>query len=143
SITGGEGLNDSDIERMVNDAKDNEAEDKKKREEIDLRNRADSLCYQVERSVEEYKDKLDQATREQIEAKIKSTREALAGTDADKIKGEMEALTQASHKMAEQMYKTSNGAEAQNAAPEGGAAQANPSNKEGGQVVDAEFEDNN
>jgi len=143
-LEAGTGLADSDIQRMVNDAKDHEAEDKRKREEIDLRNRADSLCYQVERSVADYKDKLDDSMRSDIEAKIKSTREALSAGDADKIKTEMEALTQASHKMAEKMYKTSaeagpptGGAEA----PQGGSEPQ--SGKKDANVVDAEFEESN
>ena len=61
------GISDNDIQRMVNDAKDNEADDKKKREEIEMRNKADSLAYQVERSLADHKDKLDEATRKDLE----------------------------------------------------------------------------
>jgi molecular chaperone DnaK len=140
-IEAGTGLSDSDIQRMVSDAKEHEADDKRKREEIDLRNRADSLCYQVERSIADYKDKLDDATKSDIDAKIKATRDALSAGDADKIKATMEELTQASHKMAEKMYKAS--AEA-GGAPEAGAAPGGGAPKDAGSnVVDAEFEESN
>lgn len=145
-IEAGTGLSDADIQRMVSDAQSNEADDKKKREEIELRNRADSLAYQVERSLADYKDKLDDETRTDIEAKIKSTRDALAEGDANKIKAEMEGLTQASHKMAEKMYKSSAEGGAPGAggptegAPHPGAEQGD---KGGAHVVDAEFEESN
>jgi molecular chaperone DnaK len=92
-IEAGSGISDSDIDRMVNDAKEHEADDKRKREEVELRNQADSLCYQVERSLSDYKDKLDEATKSDIEAKIKATREALDKGEQAGIKSAMEALT--------------------------------------------------
>lgn len=101
------GVSENDIERMVQEAKEHESDDKKKRDEIEIRNRADALCFQLERNLGEYKDKLDAETISNIEAKIKTTREALESGDVDKIKHEMEELTQASHKMAEVMYKAS------------------------------------
>ena len=142
-IEAGSGLSDTDIQRMVSDAKDNEADDKRKREDIELRNTADSKCYEVERSLNEYKDKIDEASRSDIEAKVKSTREALSAGDAARIKTELEALVQASYKISEQMYKS---AEQQH--PEGGAAAsaeggAAKGAAPGGNVVDAEFEESN
>ena len=150
-IEAGSGLSDADIQKMVNDAQSNEAEDKKKREEIDLRNRADSLCYQVERSLTDYQDKLDEPTRTDIEAKIKSTREALASEDAALIKTEMDALTQASHKMAEKMYKASSDGAPGSAPGTAEGASSSSSSSEGSNhgggkdanVVDAEFEESN
>ena len=106
-IEAGTGLSDSDIQRMINDAKDHEAEDSRKREEIELRNQADSLCYQLERSLKEFKDKIDESTRQEVEEKIKSTRAAVESGDAAKIKETMEALNQARDKMTEKMYKAS------------------------------------
>jgi molecular chaperone DnaK len=141
-IEAGTGMSDGDIQRMVQDAKENEDEDKRKREAIDLRNRADSLCYQVERSLADYKDKLDEPTRTDIEAKIASTREALKADDMDKVKTEMDALTQASHQMAEKMYKASS--EGTPPSSDAGSG-ANPAGHGKGddKVVDAEFEEAN
>ena len=70
-IEAGSGLSESEIDDMVNQAKENEAEDKARRDEIEVRNKADALCYQVERSLEEYKDKLDADVITDAEAKIK------------------------------------------------------------------------
>jgi molecular chaperone DnaK len=144
-IEAGSGVSDSEIERMVQDAKEHEAEDKRKRDEVDVRNQADSLCYQLERNLNEYKDKLEETTRSDIEAKIKSTREAIDSGDTDRIKREMEELQQTSHKMAEKMYQSATGGQA-GAPPTG--AQAGPGPQSGasddkGKVVDAEFEETN
>jgi len=153
-IEAGSGISDRDIDKMVADAKDHESDDKRKREEIELRNKADSLCYQVERSIVDYKDKLDQATRDDLESKIKDTRAAIEADDAARIKTTMEALTQASHRMAEKMYQASGpsaGAGTQGSegptgsGPGGGAAPGAAKNGgKGGRdanVVDAEFEE--
>ncbi|MEE8408988.1 MAG: Hsp70 family protein, partial [Myxococcota bacterium] len=146
-IEAGSSLSESEIERMVNDAKEHEAEDKQKRDDVEIKNRADSLCYQLERNLEEYKDKLDDATRSDIEAKIKSTRSAIESGDSETIKREMDALTQASHKMAEKMYQDASGGDGK--APGADPAPTDPSADKGGSdgtdanVVDAEFEETN
>ena len=147
-IEAGSGLSDADVQKMVDEAAANEVDDEKRREEIEVRNRADTLCYQVERSLKDYKEKLDEATTTDIEAKLKATRDAIAAGDAEAIKREMEGLTQASHKMAEDMYKTS--AEAGQPAAEGsetgapeGKASGSSNKKNQGNVVDAEFEETN
>ncbi|SVE22732.1 uncharacterized protein METZ01_LOCUS475586, partial [marine metagenome] len=88
-IEAGSGLSDSEIDRMVEDAESNEAEDKQKREEIELRNKADALCYQSERSLIEYKEKLDDATVAEIEVKVKAAREALESGDMGRIRSTM------------------------------------------------------
>ena len=146
-IEAGSGISDSDIDRMVSDAKENEADDKKKKDEIETKNQADSLCYQIERNLGEYKDKLDEATRTDIEAKLKATRDAIESGDTDRIKSEMEALTQASHKMAEMMYQSA-AAGAPGANPGEPGPTPPPENPAGdaggkGNVVDAEFEETN
>ena len=146
-IEAGGGLSDSDIDRMVNEAKENEAEDRAKKEAVDTRNQADSLCFQIERSLKDNEDKIDTATKTELEGKIKECRDALAGDDAAAIKAAMEALTQASHKMAEQLYKANGGAEggapgagAPGAGPDVGGAPPPPADSG---VVDAEFEEAN
>jgi molecular chaperone DnaK len=131
-------LSDTDIERMVNDAKQSADEDKKKKEEVEVRNAADSKCYEVERSLKEHKEKLNEATVKEVETKLEATREALKATDTAKIKAELEGLVEASYKI----YKES-AAQGEQGSPEDpsanapGAADA-PTN---GKVVDAEFEE--
>jgi molecular chaperone DnaK len=145
-IEAGSGISDTDIDRMVREAKDNEADDKRKREEVEVKNQADSLCYQLERNLREYGDKLEAATRSEIEAKIKDTRDAIQSGDTARIKRAMEALTQASHRMAERMYQSTAGGPGAgtqpppDAAPGGGNAKAQGQT---GKVVDAEFEETN
>ncbi|MEL6340286.1 MAG: molecular chaperone DnaK [Myxococcota bacterium] len=139
-IEAGGSLSDDEIDRMVNEAKDHEADDKKRKEEVEVKNNADTLAYQVERSLEEHKDKLDDALRTDIEAKIKATRDAIESGDAAAMKTAMDELTQASHKMAEKMYQAST-------SEAGGAATEAPKDAGGGtddgKVVDAEFEETN
>ena len=135
-IESGSGLSESEIDDMVNQAKEHESEDKARRDDIELRNKADALCYQVERSLEEYKEKLDADAITDAQAKVAATREALESGDSARITATMEELTQASHKMAEKMYQGT-GPEA--GAPDAGAApEAAPSDPN---VVDAEFEE--
>jgi molecular chaperone DnaK len=137
-IEAGGGLSDGDIERMVNEAKDNEADDRTKRESVDTRNQADSMCFQVERSMKDAEGKIDAAIKSDIEAKIKATRDALEGDDVARIKEAMEALTQASHKMAEELYKSNADQDGAPPPPDAGAGQSGAE-----QVVDAEFEEAN
>ena len=153
-IEAGTGLSDGDIQRMVNDAKDNAESDKKKVEDINLRNSADSLCWQTEKHLADFKDKLDEELRTEVESKIKSVRDALAANDMAAVKTEMEGLTEASHKMSQKMYEQGAAAPgAEGATPDAAAAQdghngnggngASKDSKSGQQVVDAEFEESN
>ncbi len=145
-IEAGSGTNEAEIQRMVKDAEEHAADDKRQREEIELKNRADSLCYQLERNLKDYGDKVEAATRADIEAKIKATREAVESGDAGRIKRELEELTLASHKMAEKMYQATAGtpppAGEGNATGTGGAA-GGPGKAGDSKVVDAEFEESN
>jgi molecular chaperone DnaK len=123
---------------MVDEAAKNEGEDKKRREEIETKNKAESVCYQLERQLKDNKDKIEPATATAIEEQIAKVRKALEGGDVDTIKKEEEALIQLSHKMAEAMYKNAGG-------PEGGATPPSGDDAKGGKkdpgVVDAEFEE--
>ncbi len=136
-IEAGGGLSDSDIDEMVNDAKAHEDDDKAQKETAEVRNQADSLCYQVERTIADNKEKLEADVISDLEAKIESTREALKGDDTETIKTEMEALTQASHKMAETLYKDGGAPGGDDAPPPADSAPADDN------VVDAEFEEAN
>ncbi|MEZ4601170.1 MAG: molecular chaperone DnaK [Syntrophotaleaceae bacterium] len=137
-ITASSGLSEEEINKMVKDAESHASEDKKKRETVEARNQADGLIYTTEKSLKEHGDKVDEATRANIQKALDDLKKAVEGDDAEEIKQKIEALASASHKLAEAMYKQTQGAEG--AAGEAGAAgdAAGPS-EEG--VVDAEFEE--
>ncbi|HZB81262.1 MAG TPA: Hsp70 family protein, partial [Rubrobacteraceae bacterium] len=106
TITASSGLAESEIEQMVRDAESHTEEDRRRREEADVRNNADNLVYSIERSMKDVTDgKLDSATKEEIEQAIKETKEALAGDDIEEIKRKQEALLSASHKLSEVLYQ--------------------------------------
>jgi len=142
TITASSGLNKEEIDKLVKDAQSHEADDKKRREEIDLRNQADALVYNTEKVLKENRAKVADADAKQIEESIEACKKAIEEKDAAKIKQTMEALTQASHKMAEAMYKAS-AAEGQQAAGEQPGAEEPKKEEEGKdeKVVDAEFEE--
>ncbi len=129
-ITGSSGLSDSEIEKMVKDAELNKEEDKKKKEIIEVRNQADSLVYQSQKSLDEMKDKIDASEAEKIQAAISALQETLKNENATKeeIDAKVKALTEASHKLAEAMYKKDEN------------AQGGTQNKKDDDVIDAEVE---
>jgi molecular chaperone DnaK len=144
TITASSGLSKDDIDKAVKEAQSHEAEDKARRDEIEARNKADSVAYQVEKSLKDLGDKVPAGTRTDIEAKVKAVRDALAGTDAEKVKSTTDELISASHKMAEEAYKSTGGAPG--AAPggessAGAAGGAAPGGEKKEDVVDAEFEE--
>ena len=115
---------------MVKDAELNKEEDKKKKEIIEVRNQADSLVYQSQKSLDEMKDKIDASEVEKIQSAITALQETLKNENATKeeIEAKVKALTEASHKLAEAMYKKDENAQ--------GGAQ----NKKDDDVIDAEVE---
>jgi molecular chaperone DnaK len=146
-IESSSGLNDKEIDKMVNDAKDHEDEDRKRKDETTTRNNADSLVYSVERSLDEYKDKLSASDVEKIRAEIENLKKALEGKDVDAIKAKMESLNKASHKISEVLYKQASasatpGGPGADEAPGHGGAAGGPQAAPGGDddIVDAEFE---
>src|SRR5688500_16894059 len=100
------GLSKDEVERMKRDAESHAAEDKKRREMIDLKNQGDNLVYQTERTLKEHGEKISADVRGQIESALNNLRDAVKSEDADRIKKTMENLNSVSHKMAEEMYKT-------------------------------------
>ena len=143
-ITASSGLSDAEIDSLVKDAELHAEEDKKKKELVEARNQADALIYSTEKSIKELGDKVDEATKSQVETQISALRTALEGEDEAEIKRLSEELTQSSHKLAEAMYKQASEANAGGAeagagpdpdAPAGGA----PGGDE--DVVDADFEE--
>jgi molecular chaperone DnaK len=140
TITSSSGLSKDDINKMVKEAESHSDEDKRKREEIEARNRADSLVYQTEKLVRENREKLSDSDVKSVEAAIADCKKALEGGDVSRINQAADALTQASHKVAEAMYKAG-GPQAGGQA--GGSAQGGSGTKSGEKddVIDAEYVD--
>ncbi len=111
-IESSSGLSEDEIKKMVNEAESHAAEDKKVRERAEARNEADSLIYSTEKSLKDYGDKISDGDRQGIESAISDLRGALESDNVDQIKNKIEALKTASHKLAEEVYKTA-GAQAQ------------------------------
>ncbi len=105
TITASSGLEKDEVEKMVQDAEAHAEEDKKRRELIDDRNQADNLAYSIEKMLNENRDKVEEAEAKAIEESIAELRKATEGEDREAIKAAMEALTQKSHKLAEELYK--------------------------------------
>ena len=133
------GLSDAEIDRMVKDAEANANEDKKRRELIDLKNQADNFVYQTEKTLKENGDKIDASSKETIEKAVEELKAVKDGEDAEAIKAKMEALQQASHKLAEAMYQQSQAGAGAQAGPETSSEPKN--DKKDDDVVDADFEE--
>ncbi|MBF0492870.1 MAG: molecular chaperone DnaK [Deltaproteobacteria bacterium] len=142
TITASSGLSKEEVDRMVREAKDNEADDKKKREEVEAKNQAESLVHATEKTLKENSDKISADDKKAIEDAVAELKKAIEDNNAEAMKSGVEKVTQASHKMAEAMYKAS-AAEAEKAGAAGGAnpsdAGANTEAKKDENVVDAEF----
>jgi len=137
-ITASSGLDDKEIEKLVREAEAHAEEDKKKKELVEVRNNADSFAYSVEKNLKDFGDKIDTSDKEKVEAALAELRKALEGESIEAIKQAQEALTSASHKLAEAMYaKASEGNAKQSTTGE----QAGGSTKKDDDVVDADFED--
>lgn len=139
-ITASSGLSEDEIKQMVRDAEAHAAEDKKHKETVEARNHLDSLVYSTEKSLKEYGSDLDGGVKENIEAAMKKSKEALEGQDAEAMRAAAEQLSQASHKLAEAMYAK---ASQQQAAPQqekpAQDGQAAGGGKKKDDVVDADF----
>ncbi|WP_294913632.1 molecular chaperone DnaK [Sulfuricurvum sp. UBA5598] len=131
TISGSSGLSEEEINKMVQDAENHKAEDAKRKEIVDLRNQADALASQTEKSLKEMEDKIDASEKAAIESALEELKAVLKNTDATKeeIEAATKKLADASHKMAEQMYKQQ----------EGGEAAASNAKKDD-DVIDAEIE---
>ncbi|MBV5305915.1 MAG: molecular chaperone DnaK [Desulfobulbaceae bacterium] len=139
-ITASSGLSKEDIEKMTRDAELHAAEDHKRRELVDTRNNADSMIHATEKSLKELGDKVDAETKGNVEKEIEKVKAAATGDDIDALKSAIEALTTASHKLAEIMYSQASkqGAGDGAHAAGGGAGGSAPKDDD---VVDADFEE--
>ena len=129
TITGGSSLPKEDIERMVREAEEHAAEDKKRREEQETRNNAEQLVYQTEKLIKDNDDKLPEDVKSTVQADVDALKTALAGEDIDAVKTAFDALVQSQQKLGEEIYKQQ---------PEEGTAEAGAPAED---VVDAEVVD--
>lgn len=142
-ITSSSGLSDSEVERMVQEAEQYADDDKKRRDSAELRNQAETLLYSTEKTMGELGDKLPEADKEKITAVSEQLRKSLEGEDPEAIRSDIEALTQASHKLAELLYSQAS------ANPSGSDQPGDDQNQGGGSgskqdddnIVDAEYEE--
>ena len=135
TITASTNLSDEDIDKAVKEAEQFAEEDKKRKEEIEVRNNADSLVYQTEKTVKDLGDKISEADKKSIEEKVADVKKALEGTDSATIKAATEALTSVSYEVFGKAYSTT--ADAASAA-DGAQQQTSGSSKDN--VVDADYE---
>jgi molecular chaperone DnaK len=105
TITGHSGLDEKEIDRMVKDADAHSAEDKQRREVVEARNQADQLVYSLEKLLRENKARIPESEAEHVRAEIENTKRAMESDNLEQIRGAMEALSRASHKLTEMMYQ--------------------------------------
>jgi len=149
TITASSGLSKDEVERMMKDAESHAEEDKKRREEIETRNRADQAVYAAEKMIQDMGDKLPSSDKAAVESAVEALKSAISGGEAAAMTSAMEQLTQAQHKAAEALYKTTGatgapGAEGQGpagAGPQGSAGPGPSGAPESGDVIDAEVVD--
>jgi molecular chaperone DnaK len=140
TITSSSGLSKDEVEKMARDAESHAADDRKAKDQIEARNRADSMLYNIEKTLKENREKVSAEDAQKIEAAIEETKKAMTENDADKLNAATDKLTEASHKLAEAMYKSSS------TPPTGGADGTgqhtdHQQEKPKDDVMDAEFVD--
>jgi molecular chaperone DnaK len=142
TITSSSGLSKDEVDKMARDAESHSADDRKKRDEIEARNRADAMVYNVEKMLKEHRDKISEADAKEVESAVEEVKKAMNEGGLDKITAATDKLTTASHKLAEAMYKSQsaggpNGAGAGPGTTAGQQTTEQPKDN----VVDAEFVD--
>ncbi|MBT3376360.1 MAG: molecular chaperone DnaK [Lentisphaerae bacterium] len=148
TITGSSGLDDGEIKQMVDDAKTHAEEDQKRREDIEVRNRADSMIYQTEKQIKDNGEQIPDEIKKPVEAGIEDLKKAVEANDTEQMKSVMEDLESKMHSFAEELYKTAQaqgGGPEQQPPPAGGPApedaekqQQKPGGDDDG-VIDADF----
>ncbi len=135
SITASTNLSDEDIEKAVKDAEAHAAEDKKRKEDIETRNNAESLVYNCQKTIDELGDKISGEEKAKAEAEIENVKKALEGSDTEAIKQATEKLTTVFYSISEKLYA----ANAQTAGAQGTEQQTGPNVDENGNVYDADY----
>ncbi len=146
TITASSGLSEAEVQKMVREAAEHEAEDKARREEIEKRNKLDNLCYTIEKAITENKDKLPAGDVTQLEGMIKEARSAIEKQDAEAVATNLEKLEKEMHRIASSVYGAGGGPGgpgAPGAGPGGEAPPEPPKSKAKDGVIDAEFEESN
>lgn len=139
TITSSSNLSEEEINRMMNEAKQHEEEDRKRKEEIEIRNNADSLIYQAEKTMKDLADKMTQQEKDDINKEIQNVRKALEGSDIDAIKSASEKLSQAFYNVSSRIYQQAGGTgQTNNSAGNNGTA-----NKDNVYDADYRMEDDN
>jgi molecular chaperone DnaK len=140
-IEASSGLSDSEIDRMVKDAEQHASDDKSRRDEVDQRNRLDTLVYEVEKNVKEWGDRLETVHKDRLDAAVESAKQALRSGEGAQIKSALEELSQAYSAAGASLYQA---AQAEQQAPQegpaGGEADAEPGQEEEEEVVEADYE---
>jgi len=143
-ITSSSGLSDEEIEKMKQQAKEHAADDKKKKESVEVRNQADNLVFQTKKQIDEMKDKMPADIKNRLETEIKKVEDALAANDTDKIKSATEGLTKVWNEVSQQLYQQQGapGADpnAPGAGPKPGADEPKAEKKDDKEVEDASYE---
>ena len=150
TITSSSGLSKEEVERMTKEGESHAEEDRRRKEEVETKNRADSLVYSVEKTLKENRDKISESDAKNIESALEDAKKTIQEGDISKINAAVDRLTSASHKLAEAMYKQASSERAAQEAPgsapgapssASGAAGAQGKSKGDGEVIDAEVVD--
>ncbi len=145
TITSSSGLSKDEVEKMAKEAESHVGDDRKKKEEIESRNRADAMVYNIEKMLKDHRDKIGEADAKEVESAIEETKKAMSEGGVDRINQATSKLETASHKLAEAMYKSSasqpGGGAAADGQGAGAAGDGAGASKPKDDVVDAEFVD--
>jgi molecular chaperone DnaK len=143
TITASSGLSKDEIDRMVREADSNSASDKERREQIESRNKLDSLTYSTEKLIKDNREKIDNSTVTELEGIISEVRGKLESASKDELEAMYEKLSKASHKVSEQMYRQApQGEQAESASASGGGGSTSSNrNPKDDDVIDAEYVD--
>ncbi|MFQ5869533.1 MAG: molecular chaperone DnaK [Candidatus Zixiibacteriota bacterium] len=140
-IEASSGLSEQEIQKMVNDAKQHEAEDRKKREEVDLRNQADQLVWQTEKNLKEFGDRLDADSKAKVEAATERVKAAIKSNDNEEIRSSVEALNTVWHEATGKMYQGATADAQESQTTQGPSAEAKTeAGKKDEKAVDADYE---
>jgi molecular chaperone DnaK len=139
-IEASSGLSEAEIQRMVKDAEANAGEDRKRREEIDTRNRLDAMTYEVEKNSKEWSDRLDASLKSRLEGAVERARKALRGDDMAEIRAAQEELTRTYSEAGQSLYAQGQTEAGTTATDQAASASAHANPKGSDNVVDADYE---
>ncbi len=137
TITASTNLNKGDIERMVQQARENESQDRRRRELAEIHNNADTVAYQTEKALRDLGDRVPEVERQNIQRKVNDLREVMKSDDAARIQRQTDELQNAFHALSQQMNASQAGAQSEY--PGGGNGNGHPPRQENGDVVEGEF----